>query len=601
MSRANGQVESTGIDKLLMGEPLDAGEQSAVLASLGAASAADLSGAVLTGLDPAKYQGQVTALGAAIPAAGTAGRWYYVTVTGTLTDPDAAVAVTANGYLIDNGSAWLFRSGGVATLVVGAAADTVNRALIAQRNRFDRTRLNANSLVRLSNGTLETISNYYATDYIPVTPGGTVISNRAFYSDGSRGTAFYDSNKTFISSITTFAANTPVSVPAGAHWMRATINAGSALAAWYVGDGSSIPATVPAFAFADEQLLHNRVIQGVRRIMPIANIYDRLNVLTGSIITTSGTVSANASFVVTNYMPVVPGEQIIFSEAPGGGSDYGIVYYDLSLGRIPENQAGTLAGNTPYTVPQLAAYARMTVANNVAERLGVYVGSSLPAFFSNFGPPGAVNKRWKGKGLGYIGDSITDVDGWKEVATRFLEGAMILDSGTSGSSMGYKIGSANRGSMTGVDLAIVALGTNDWGFNRVLGSFGDAASPSTTYGNYAGPGTFYGDVRGLIEAILTEKPTVRLGFTTPLPRTLLEEGGSGSGITAVNGNGNTLRQFADAIRQVCESYAIPVLDLNRVSGWNTYNIGSYTSDGLHPNRAGYNSYSPMVARWMEGL
>lgn len=57
---------------------------------------------------PANYQGQITALNAAIPAAGTAGRWYESTVAGTLTDPDAGGAVVViGGRLLDTGAAWL--------------------------------------------------------------------------------------------------------------------------------------------------------------------------------------------------------------------------------------------------------------------------------------------------------------------------------------------------------------------------------------------------------------------------------------------------------------------------------------------------------------
>jgi len=682
------------------------------------ASISSIQSAALSGLDPNKYQGQITALGQAIPAPGTSGRWYYITVTGTLTDPDAAVTVTSNGYLIDNGTAWLFQSGVSSSLIVAASADIDNRSFPVGKNRFDETRVLQNTLIRQSNGTTETIAGYQSTDYIPVTPGGTVISNKAFFSDATRGTAFYDSNKVFISSIAAFAANTPISVPAGAFFMRSTIGtAGVNIRGWYVGDGSTLPSIIPSFKLIDSQSDRDQNIKAIREIGGFSNIFNKFGIISGFTLSTGGTIAAGSSFSISNYMPVIPGEQIILSEGTAAGAGFGIVYYDLNFNRLATSQAGSILGNTPYTVPSLAAYARMTVLNSVAERLGVYNGSTLPLFFSNFGVTGAINKRWKGKGLGFIGDSITDAEGWKEAATRYLEGSMILDSGTSGSSMGHKIGAITPGSLSGtlqvttatgigtvssagnasvvvtssqipvspvtvsvavstgspsvwmaqvraalaanssitsrftvggsgdtvtltsttalvndsslnisistgtavgitsaptsvattagaagVDLAVVALGTNDWGFNRPLGAFGDAASPAASYGVYNGPGTFYGDVRGLIEAILTEKPTVRVAFTTPLPRSAAATGGSGAGVSAVNGNGATLRQFVDAIIQTCATYSIPVLDLNRKSGWNPYNIASYyASDGLHPNVAGYASYSPMVGSFLESL
>lgn len=81
---------------------------NAACAVIGAATVAALSSAVVGRLNPALYQGQITSLSQSIPAAGTAGRWYYSTVAGTLTDSDAGSAVIAvGGVLLDNGSAWL--------------------------------------------------------------------------------------------------------------------------------------------------------------------------------------------------------------------------------------------------------------------------------------------------------------------------------------------------------------------------------------------------------------------------------------------------------------------------------------------------------------
>ena len=104
-------------------------------------------------------------------------------------------------------------------------------------------------------------------------------------------------------------------------------------------------------------------------------------------------------------------------------------------------------------------------------------------------------------------------------------------------------------------------------------------------------------------AIFTENPGVRLAFMTPLPTNgyALATGVTGTSPDAVNANGNTLGQFADAIIAVCARYSVPVLDLTRRSGFNTYNIPTYTSDGLHPNATGYAAYSPMVGKFVEGL
>lgn len=69
------------------------------------------------GLDPALWISDINdnptspKLAEPIPPAGTVGRWFSVNLTGTLTDPDAPVAINKNGYgwLYDNGTAWVFK------------------------------------------------------------------------------------------------------------------------------------------------------------------------------------------------------------------------------------------------------------------------------------------------------------------------------------------------------------------------------------------------------------------------------------------------------------------------------------------------------------
>lgn len=68
----------------------------------------------------------------------------------------------------------------------------------------------------------------------------------------------------------------------------------------------------------------------------------------------------------------------------------------------------------------------------------------------------------------------------------------------------------------------------------------------------------------------------------------------------------TLDGYYQAIKNVCEKYSIPYLDLSKVSRLNTelqnYKKYTYNSDGVHPTKDGYQIfYVDTIARWMENL
>jgi hypothetical protein len=710
-------------------------------ANLDVPSNADLAAASVGGTI---YQGQITSLGAAIPAAGTVGRYYVSTVAGTLTDPDAGSAVVAiGGYLTDNGSAWLARP---APILMDAPTANYLRdtsRFPTSRNLLDHSKCLVGYAINTSGVATNIGGSYRASDFFPVTPGGNFISTGDLTVSASYGTAFYDYKKTFISFLASTPASTAIAVPATACYARVSITAGVTTRENYaIFDGTTIPTAIPGAQWVDTLTNNANSLAWTRERNTIINWFDWKTTTPGyTLSTASGSPnleSAVGNFSISNYIPVIAGEQITLSIATGAGTNFGIVWYSQSKAYIAIT-AGALTANTPYTVPALAAYCRFclltsltkdmvvfhskvfscgttsgsTAVTNTSTTLGLLVGQSVsgagipsgativavasgtgftlsaaatatatssltfgpvgytnatnatcgttnastavtntsttlglvigqtvtgagipagatiaavavgtgftlsiaatatgsviltfgPVSYRDFGGSARSVRRWQGMNLGVQGDSITANPGWKTVVNRYLNTKLTLDNSLSGSSMGYHIGTITSGMFANIDILIIALGTNDYGFNRPLGALGDAASPAGAYGVYNGTGTFYGDVRGLIEAILTEKPTLRFGFTTPLPRTQAASGGSGSGTTAVNGSGNTLRQFAQAIIDVCGRYSIPALDLNLTSGLNTYNLSAYTltNDGLHPTTACADFYAPQIGKWAEGL
>ena len=126
------------------------------------------------------------------------------------------------------------------------------------------------------------------------------------------------------------------------------------------------------------------------------------------------------------------------------------------------------------------------------------------------------------------------------------------------------------------DLIIVAGGTNDWGHNTPMGTIAD----TTDVG-------FYGALDVLINGLITHYPNARIIFVTPFQRNY------SSGVydpdTNQNGQGLTLKDYCDAIRQKCTQYGLQCVDGYAESGINKTAVckTNFAPDGLHPNPNGH--------------
>lgn len=138
------------------------------------------------------------------------------------------------------------------------------------------------------------------------------------------------------------------------------------------------------------------------------------------------------------------------------------------------------------------------------------------------------------------------------------------------------------------DVICVFGGTNDFGHGDArFGHFGDKT-----------PDTFCGALYTLSLALINKYPTARIAFFTPLHRATKPE-------PRFKGDGYwSLDDYAAAIRQNAAYFAFPVLDLRTESGIQPcvpVLREKFTTDGLHPNDAGYERLFRMVDRFIENL
>ena len=211
----------------------------------------------------------------------------------------------------------------------------------------------------------------------------------------------------------------------------------------------------------------------------------------------------------------------------------------------------------------------------------------------------------KGKKITILGDSITyGYDGtdaslvskpYPLLVKELLGASSVYNYGMSGSTIGGGgSGTTYSGStpmniryadMVDADYILVLGGVNDYCASAIpLGTKGDSTNQ-----------TFYGALKILIEGLINKYPSGRIGFMTPLRK---------QGDTTTNSHGSTLKEYRNAIIEMCEDYCIPVLDLYTKGGchpqnatWRTNNL----PDGLHPNQSYYEKLARQIASFILSL
>lgn len=213
-----------------------------------------------------------------------------------------------------------------------------------------------------------------------------------------------------------------------------------------------------------------------------------------------------------------------------------------------------------------------------------------------------------GKKIAFLGDSITEGCGTSSLEHTFWN---VLGQKTGAQVFGYGIGGTRiapqrvpsdpradqdfisrvDGMITDADVVVVFGGTNDFGHGDApFGTRGDQTSE-----------TFCGALHVLFTKLYERYPAAQLVVMTPTHR--LSETDSVMNEFGVRRSGN-LRAYVQAIRDAAEDFAVPVLDLFRVSGIQPSVPAlreAYMPDGLHPNDAGHAKIADKLIGFLQTL
>lgn len=317
-------------------------------------------------------------------AATTSGQYFRV--------PQGTGATSSFIYYLNNAGTAL----AVADAVGKAAVDAV--AAISQGvydsvgqgptviNMFDSNRATDGYYVDTL-GVQQTNALYFISNYIPAIPAQSYTFSLAV-----AHIAFYDINKAFISYVAGAAAGISVTSPAGTFYIRFSQTISTGKISQMLVKGTSVPTIYIGFSWRDKHTQDNKTHaqsnELISRLSPLVlNLFDLNRANSGYALSTNGTLTANASYFVTDFIPVEPGLQYTSNTSSGV-----ICYYDVDFVR---KSNGTITSNSAFTIPDNIAYIRFQITPlTVLTTLMVVKGTAVPSSYLSFGYPttAVVNK-----------------------------------------------------------------------------------------------------------------------------------------------------------------------------------------------------------------
>lgn len=216
----------------------------------------------------------------------------------------------------------------------------------------------------------------------------------------------------------------------------------------------------------------------------------------------------------------------------------------------------------------------------------------------------------KGKKIAFLGDSITfgvgasspDKVYWQLIAAK--TGSVCKGYGINGTRIAKQINPVPDAYhdmhhfITRVDLI-----DKDTDIIMVLGGVNDYAHGDAPLGKTSDrcEDTFYGACHLLYTKLIESFPKAVIVIITPLH--FVEEDNECFN-TARLEQKLKLLDFVNVIREVAAEYALPVLDLHRISGIQpkiAIQRGLFMPDGIHPNDAGYQRMADRIVAFLENL
>lgn len=250
---------------------------------------------------------------------------------------------------------------------------------------------------------------------------------------------------------------------------------------------------------------------------------------------------------------------------------------ETDLKKKPENiyYVATMWNNGFYTengvlknLKKVSANANKTSPNT---RI-VTLGDSITQGLKNYNTPRELfDKAWPNYMLEYYGGTLRNV----AVSGKTLAGSGPEDFN----------GQANSVNFADYDLAIIAMGVNDFNYQNNISD--------VVAGLRRGLDKMFRENQNLQVAGILPHNLFRLPFTSP-PNTVYVDG-----LKFADRNGKTLNDFCNALEEVYKEYNIPYIDWRKAPVLTLRNYNKWTWDAIHPNESGHALIGRRVAEWLK--
>lgn len=478
------------------------------------------------------------------------------------------------------------------------------------RNLFNPYTVTTGKYVDYTDGSLKSNSSYTSSDFIEVEASTRYQANSSHY-------AWYTADKTYISGA---SANINGDSPSNAKYARidkSTSSIGELVmykGAWRgASDYEQYKVSYPwlkAPADVDAETLNNYGATFV-------NMFNKYTAVDGQYVDhSSGQFTSNASYFRSTYIPVKPSTTYKVSLA----NRYAV--YDKDKVYI----SGANLNNTyTFTTPNNAAFV-VICGTPVAEKDEYIIAeeANYPAGYESYGvvvpwiKPKVAKSKYDGKTLVCFGDSITFMDYTGTIAAD--TGMNVINQGYSSARWAYADDANQYTNAFAMHELIKALTTDDWTTpNTIIGVTGyenqaaqlaalkqidfskvdfvsfacgtndfASATPLDNPSDKYDTEYFMGAIRYCIKTLLTAYPNLKIICASPIYRFWTSGGVVTDDCDTHEIDGKKLKDFCDAIKEVCDECHVAYVDNLKNAGINEFNRMNYftISDGTHPAPAG---------------
>lgn len=236
------------------------------------------------------------------------------------------------------------------------------------------------------------------------------------------------------------------------------------------------------------------------------------------------------------------------------------------------------AGSSPFAGKKLVCFGdSLTEFHNYPARIAARLG--LTAYNVGFGGcrmAKHTDARYDSMSMYRLAESVASGD-----FSNLIAQAQLLYDQTVGTPA-FDDNRANAALLASIDFSTVDIVTIFYGTND---PYGTPPIPIGTNADTTGA-TFKGAINITIQKLLEKNPKMQVRFVTPTyrARQIPDDGKDSDHFP--NSIGLYLKDYRDAIIEVCNAAHLPVIDAFITSGINAYNITAMTFDGLHRQEAG---------------